>query len=79
MKNLENPPAFPSNGTIILDKNTGAYTHYGMTLLDYFAAMAMSSLASIYESNRERDELPQRSYDIAEAMLEERQKRLNNE
>jgi hypothetical protein len=53
-------PAFPTNGGV---------TYKGMTLLDYFAGQALVGMRG--SSN----EVARWSYDQAEAMLKEREKR----
>ena len=76
-------PAFPSHGSM------GEVTHEGMTLRDYFAAKAMQMQMlwnfmqplSIHLKTGVDDGLPWTdadisswAYDVADAMLEERQK-----
>jgi len=57
-------PAFPTNGGV---------TYKGMTMLDYFAGQAMLFYAS--QDYVGYEEAAERSYDRAEAMLKEREKR----
>ena len=64
---IENPNAFP-----VLDPNSG-FWQPGMQLRDYFAAKAMQGIMSKYGISEE-DYTPKKAYDIADAMLTERQK-----
>lgn len=65
-------PAFPLDLTVDGDHRWG----YGMTLRDYFAAKAMQGLLSRMGNDKMNvhDVLAQRTYQIADAMLEERKK-----
>jgi hypothetical protein len=72
-------PAFPIHE--IIDERNGnvtQYAHGGMTLRDYFAAKAMSSLISLSTCggglNSEGTWLVSASYKWADAMLAEREK-----
>ena len=68
-------PAFPTgiitdaNGVIVGGSN-------GMTLRDYFAAMAMQGLIGLIDSGKEHQVqvIPKTAYDIADVMLAEREK-----
>ena len=71
----KNPPAFPEK--IKVGHSGGEILLPGMTLLDYFAAKAMlgeiiSALAG--GGHYKKEKLAQRSYEIAQAMLKEREK-----
>lgn len=67
-------PAFPSNTVLPNGNGTENTTYYfGMTLLDYFAGQAMLFYAS--QDYVGYEEAAERSYDRAEAMLKEREKR----
>ena len=65
-------PAFPLDLTVDGDHRWG----YGMTLRDYFAAKAMQGLLSRMGNDKMNvhDVLAQRTYQIADARLEERKK-----
>lgn len=59
--------AFPSNME---------YPEYGMTLLDFFATQAMISLVAKYAcAESVKKDIAIESYEIAEAMMKEREKR----
>lgn len=66
-----NPPAFPAQSV----------NQTGMTLLDYFAAKAMQAIMTRFEADTRLTpskafaKLADSSYDIAAAMLAERQRR----
>lgn len=69
-----NPPAFP-----VIDTQ-GSYGQLGMDLRDYFANNAMSSLVDKYHDKWEihrMDFLAEQSYKMADAMLIERQKQID--
>jgi len=55
-------PAFPKHHT---------YSHFGMSLRDYFAAKAMQGLCQLHGLNYE--ETTKESYRYADAMLKERE------
>ena len=63
-------PAFPLDLTVDGDHRWG----YGMTLRDYFAAKAMQGLLSRIGNDKMNvhDVLAQRTYQIADAMIEAR-------
>ena len=62
--------AFPSSSNLLGE----TVQHPGMTLRDYFAAKAMQSLIVVYSDDKNLvDEYAQRAFEIADAMLEERQ------
>ena len=66
-----NIPAFPTRGSM------GEVTHEGMTLLDHFAGLAMQALIAgdpAYEIEAKMH--IEYAYEIAEAMLAERAKRI---
>lgn len=63
----DNPQAFPV-APILPDIREGSD---GMTLLDYFAGQALAS----FSAKREPEIDALKAYDIAEAMLAERQRR----
>jgi hypothetical protein len=71
-----NPPAFPNDARIQLGDD-----YQGMTLRDYFAAAALPTIMQICRDDtdaRGRDLPPyfaQVSYEIADAMIAEREKR----
>lgn len=69
-----NPPAFPVVGCTITDD----YLQEGMSLRDYFAAKAMQGELSSQDFENcnwaNEEDLSQRAYLIADAMLKERQK-----
>ena len=75
-KKPENPSAFP----VVLDDNQENDVYGGMTLRDYFAAKAMEGImASPSDSGwtkyDDQHEIAKASYDMADAMLEERAKK----
>lgn len=62
-----NPPAFPTNADTDAD---------GMTLRDWFAGQALASMLQLRgtpEGERERCDLTEDAYRIADAMLEQRE------
>lgn len=62
-------PAFPSHGSM------GEVIQHGMTLRDYFAAMAMHVLFIGHRGNPpEPEQVAEDAYVIADAMLAERSK-----
>lgn len=66
---MDNPPAFPNKGY-----NSEIYN--GMTLLDYFAGQALIAFGeNLHDVNDEN--AAKQCYNIAEAMLKEREKRIN--
>lgn len=82
----KNSSAFPVQGWDSMgEDNPVPYTYTkdpGMTLLDYFAGKALGSLSPLmYESNQDDRRTPieqmvDEAYNIAEAMLREREKRI---
>ena len=71
----QNPLAFPQDANACLDE------YRGMTLRDYFAAKAMQGIISVYDKRagfdtmeKESIHLAKTSYEIADAMLKEREK-----
>lgn len=63
-------PAFPSHGSM------GEVTHEGMSLKDYFAAMAMQAMIQnkgYFFSDREKISI--NAYDMADAMLKIREEK----
>ena len=70
MNKPENPWAFP-----ITDK--GNCRCAGMTLLDYFATAVMTGLYSDPKFLPTPEDIAQQAYNVAEAMLAEREKRLS--
>lgn len=85
-KKPENPPAFPSekkdyylprNGDNV--NHLGSEFNDGINMADYFAARAMNRLISTYPlltlGPVDMKFIAQKSYDIADAMLTERQRR----
>ena len=70
---MNNPPAFPRN---ILDHGHGVISTHesGMTLRDYFAAKVMQGIcASDPVSTMTNERIAAESYDLADAMLKERE------
>jgi len=73
-------PAFPTNATAtthgFYQDGQPCATHYGttpgMTLRDYFAAAALQGLLASCPWEQV-DEVPQKAYDIADAMLKARE------
>lgn len=63
---MNNPPAFP---TVMLDKPDG-----GMSLRDYFAAKAMQGMLSEPSLRATPEEFASKSYELADAMLIQRNK-----
>ncbi len=63
---MNNPPAFP---TVMLDKPEG-----GMSLRDYFAAKAMQGMLSEPSLRATPEEFASKSYELADAMLIQRNK-----
>lgn len=72
MNKPNNPQAFP----YYLCEPNGSYVQAGMTLRDYFAAKAMQGFLSNSDLKRELSyrEIAEKSYLMARAMLEEREK-----
>lgn len=80
---MNNPSAFPSPGVVLDATREGKYqqgAYEGMSLRDYFAAAALSTLV-LYEVNKEPfpngnyfDYVALRAYFYADAMLTERNK-----
>ena len=87
---MKNPQAFPSEERVTTEKKankeipfkhfeTVDIKHQGMTLLDYFAGQALKNFTVEYSNNSFTIEMKnnaQHCYNIAEAMLEEREKRI---
>ena len=83
---MKNPQAFPRVDGLI-DRHQGGRTYDvistdGMTLLDYFAGQALKNvieLIRLYDSKNitrfKAEDVAKYSYDCAEAMLKEREKR----
>ena len=74
-KKPQNPFAFPQDANACLDE------YKGMTIRDYFAAKAMQGIISVYDRRagfktmeKESIDLAKTSYEIADAMLKEREK-----
>ena len=75
---MEKEFAFPTVGKFARDKRNEVVIEFfgGMTLLDYFAAKAMQQLIK----NSVMDiVVAKTAYDMAEAMMKERQKRIVKE
>lgn len=68
-----NPPAFARPHSTGIDEYCSDQT--GMSLLDYFAGQALS-IRSVFEHLDGSEEFAKAAYDIAEAMLVEREKRM---
>lgn len=82
---MKNPNVFPSEQSINPDGAWNQTLDRGMTLLEYFAGQALTGNIIAYElwtqkelSPHTTEELVKGSYDIAELMLEEREKRMEN-
>ena len=76
-------PAFPASSYVNVDGETFASKPQGMTLRDYFAAKAMPILWDAYDKGYcgvidpdtfDNDMLANGAYQIADAMLKERDK-----
>ncbi len=68
-------PAFPDPGRAQSVKQRELLGNTGLSLRDYFAAKAMQGLLcanSVYATSRYSDELSERAYQIADAMLKAR-------
>jgi hypothetical protein len=63
--------AFPEKEEYAFGQDTGHY--YGMTLRDYFAAKVITGLANNVSPGSQA-ELAKRAYEIADAMLKQREK-----
>ncbi len=76
-KKPENPSAFP-----LAYKREGKYGggcnefYHGATLLDYFAAKAMPAIMYGFGTGKNEDEIAEKAYKNAKAMLKERQNHL---
>jgi hypothetical protein len=68
--NKDGGPAFPQ----YIISNGGAHVDGGMTLRDYFAAKAMQALLSEPKVTRDLMLYAGAAYDVADAMLEAREK-----
>lgn len=67
-------PAFPLNG----DYQKGTKSAQGLTIRDYFAAKAMQGICSHFETwGLTAEEIVKRSYQMADAMIQERNKTNN--
>jgi hypothetical protein len=82
---MNNPQAFPNEHLVIGKTDKGHAFDRGMDLLTYVAVEAMKSLLEYKEGmyvtwfrsgSGSREELAVLSYDIAESMLKEREKRM---
>jgi len=83
---MENPEAFPRpmyDNEVTGTQRRSNSAQEGMTLLDYFAAKAMQVIASHknYDFDNSKEEhsaqmVSRKSYQLAQAMLKERTKRL---
>lgn len=78
-----NPPAYPTfdwKNERVNDQIVHFTDNPGMTLLDYFAAKAMAVQINAAHIDRRwdssYDEISKNAYDMAEAMLAERQRRI---
>jgi len=71
-------PAFPKSGfyTEESDSKFDNEPESGMSLRDYFAGQALSGMCSIEDGNRMscREEAAKTAFELADAMLTERQK-----
>lgn len=68
-------PAFPTHGQAEGDDPRNQILSGGMTLRDYFAAAALQGLLSGYYADTSRcnlDEVPKEAFNIADAMIAER-------
>lgn len=65
-----NPPAFPNETAIQLGDD-----YQGMTLRDYFAAAALQGLLAGRDILMEAEWLAAEAYQLADAMIAEREKR----
>lgn len=75
MDKPNNPPAFPVEGMV--NGDSVSKMAQGMTILDYFAAQAMQGIMSdIKTEGMDYETLALNSYEIAQAMLKEREKHL---
>jgi hypothetical protein len=72
MKN--NEPAFPRTQWTGSDKNAAHRDIPGMTLRDWFAGQALASLITMTDIEIENDHIAKTSYQLADAMLAERDK-----
>ena len=68
-----NPPAFPHTVEYKGADCGGKVPHGGMTLRDYFAAKAMQGILANHTYRLTSEEIVTASYEIADAMLEERE------
>lgn len=75
MKEISNPPAFPSTGEGF---GNPQYSTMGMTLRDWFAGQALSGLSSAADATgmcqTDAGGVAWRAYECADAMLAERAK-----
>jgi len=70
MPDNDGGPAFPRTGYISEEGGYEAHPENGMTLRDYFAAKAMSSLIPMYDIDLPDDEkMTKEAYQIADGML----------
>ena len=70
---MNNPPAFP-NVNIHTKEGIEVYGDSGMTLRDYFAAKAMQGMLSEPSLKAKPEEFASKSYELADAMLIQRNK-----
>lgn len=69
-------PAFPQYFNVIPEMRGDTHIWHGMSLRDWFAGMAMSNLctAGMYDGKLKPTHIADWSYQIADAMLVEREK-----
>lgn len=74
MKN-DGGPAFPNNPVAYHDPKGKVYlAETGMSLRDYFAAMALQGMLAVEPSDATATEFAHQAYEMADAMLKERVK-----
>lgn len=66
MTEYNNPPAFPTKQPLSSD-------FLGLTMLDHFAGLAMQGMLAASE-NYQTSELAEYAYQVADAMLKERER-----
>lgn len=76
---MNNEPAFPEAGMSGLPNGDVVYGRSGMSLLDYFAAKAMQANVAKWSEIHRPSQIANDSYIMAEAMMEERKRRLDGE
>ena len=71
-------PAFPrpTNDTMV---DADEFAYEGMSLLDYFAGHALAGLLAMAKQKQSFAEFSDDAYDMAEAMLKERERRSETE